>query len=85
MCWRCYAVTSAEHFAEEAIARHRLARRNDDRMTRRRIGKGKKALWEIGCSGCGKVLVVDEDVDMALALARVNVTARPCCGLWPNP
>lgn len=78
-------MTSAEDFAEEAIARHRLARRNDDRMTREQRGKGKNAYWRVACSGCGTLLVIGDDLDMALALARRNAVARPCCDVWRNP
>ncbi len=72
----------ADQYAEEAIARLRLQRRNDDRMTRENTGTKRKPVWRISCSACATVLGVGEDVDVSLALARRNAKARPCCDLW---
>ena len=78
-------MSAADARAEEAIARVRLARRADERMTRKQTGKGKRAYWEIFCSGCRTRLVVGEDLDLALAVARRNAMARPCCEIWRMP
>jgi len=64
------------------MLRLRQARRDDPRMTRTNEGTARKPFWRITCSGCKTCLVVGEDVDMALALAKTNATARPCCDLW---